>query len=341
MSPVISKSEPDILALHAAGGSGHSGAFLNYVKRHHPNFWSRIGMRRFNMSKDAARTDTFPCVADKYKLLLLWSRDSLGLTNPVLLQRLMELEARASTKGVPFINPPSASDSTSRTEQCRIWYEYSLPGAVVQVCPRTLEGFKHFGDTYGWPFIIKRNWGHGGGDHVQLISCIEDVNLESMVTDRVCIQYVETKGQDGLYRKYRAVVVGNQVIPAHVQISKTWMVNSGSQDVPSQLLSQETKEYVDDDMLPHLRYNLKLAVHTLGLTIGAVDYSFDAKHGLVLWEVTPCFSLADTIKRYGSAVSNRVCEAIYRHYKTTLGEEFKDFELKRKWPLDHPFLLRS
>ena len=103
-------------------------------------------------------------------------------------------------------------------------------------------------------------------------------------------QFIDTCSTDGLYRKYRVVVVDGQAFPFHMAQSKRWMVHyyNAENDDPSQMDREEEYflAHFDEVFSPAIRADLAEMGQRLGLDYLAVDCALTQDgEKLVLFEV--------------------------------------------------------
>lgn len=134
-------------------------------------------------------------------------------------------------------------------------------------------------------FIRVENAHHGAATKLfetqtELDGAIEELLRVGAVRDvGLIVEFVDTKGDDGLYRKYSAFAVGDDVMPVHIQFSKNSIVKH------TDIVTEETvrEELAYHDNFPHedvIRNIFKMA----RIDYGRIDYSL--KNGnVVVWEI--------------------------------------------------------
>ena len=105
----------------------------------------------------------------------------------------------------------------------------------------------------------------------------------------VAVEFIDTADSEGLYRKYSAFRVGDQIVPRHVFFSREWMQKQADLTDPAYL--EEERAYVETN--PHR--GAVLDVFELArIEYGRVDYSIlDGR--LQVWEINTNPSLAGPI----------------------------------------------
>jgi hypothetical protein len=114
----------------------------------------------------------------------------------------------------------------------------------------------------------------------------------------IATEFVNTCWDDGYYRKYRSIVVGDEVHPRQVQLSNDWMVHLAAN--PEEAHERALRE--DKYFIEHGEPDEELLVRAskvIGLEIGAVDYSRTKDGNIIIWESNRCWGaagLSDTKK---------------------------------------------
>jgi len=94
------------------------------------------------------------------------------------------------------------------------------------------------------------------------------------------VEFCETKGQDGLYRKYSAFRFGaDQIIPGHMIFARDWIAKDG--DPPDTHTLQESERYLQQN--PHADKLMEI-FELAGITYGRIDYSILAGN-IQTWEI--------------------------------------------------------
>ena len=86
--------------------------------------------------------------------------------------------------------------------------------------------------------------------------------------DRLAIEFCDTADADGVYRKYGALVIGNEIVPRHVFFSRRWFVKGPDLSGPGQLA--EELAYLESDA--HAE-TLREVCRTANIGYGRIDYA--------------------------------------------------------------------
>jgi hypothetical protein len=194
--------------------------------------------------------------------------------------------------GKPVINDPAAvlaSGRASVTERLgRIAgviapRTIALPRGSVTVGELTARGFT-------FPLLL-RSPGHHTGNH---FAWVESAGMLAPVRDSLpgqellAIAYVDGRGPDGMYRKYRVLFIGGKLYPLHLAISPNWKVHYFSADMNDRPDHRAEEAAFLADMAGTLGTRgvavLEEIARTLGLDYGGIDFGRDAAGNVLLYE---------------------------------------------------------
>ncbi|MGH9137841.1 MAG: hypothetical protein ACRD0G_12450 [Acidimicrobiales bacterium] len=201
----------------------------------------------------------------------------------------------------PVVNPPAPVLRTGRDEVYRRLHE--IPGLR---CPKTVRLFpEHVSDigellTAGEggaarpPFLVREAGTHGS-TKLELVSTEADLpRLDRFAFDGrafYLIEFVDYRSADGLYRKYRAVVIGGRLFLRHLITSDSWKVHSrsrrGVMAQSTELRDEEVRALESFDPGEHPRFGRIWA--ELELDYFGVDHGYDLDGNMVVFEVNCCF----------------------------------------------------
>lgn len=201
----------------------------------------------------------------------------------------MEIVERS---GAPVINDPAAVLATSRSGVTKRLGR--IPGVIAprtDALPRgavTAEELLARGFTF--PLLL-RSPGHHTGNHFAWVETPDDL---AAVRDALpgqellVIAYVDGRGPDGMYRKYRVLFIGGKLYPLHLAISPNWKVHYFSADMAERPDHRAEEAAFLADMpatlgVPGLAALERIA-ETLGLDYGGIDFGRDAAGNILLYE---------------------------------------------------------
>jgi hypothetical protein len=196
---------------------------------------------------------------------------------------------------IGVVNDPARVAASCRDVVSRALAD--LPGAVVpatvKVAPSYISEVEHLLDAGAitLPFLFREAGSHGGHSLVRIDHRSQLRNLERFAFDGrrfYATEFVEFRSDDGLYRKYRALVVGGAVHRKHLIVCDDWNIHSRSRvfmaDRPD--LRDEEAAWVEDGIVDLPAFS---AMHAqLGLDFFGVDYGVLPDGRMVLFEVNAC-----------------------------------------------------
>ena len=172
---------------------------------------------------------------------VLWTAVSESAASRSLLSRL---DAQMARWGVQPVNRPAAILRTSRDEAWQMLH--GLPGLAMPatalhergVLQELAEGTRPLGTLLpdaAWPLIIRPLDSHAGHDLEKVDTPAALAGYLEATAGEVFYlsSFVDYRGADGQFRKYRVVLVGGQAFAGHLGVSSHWMVhylNAGMTD---------------------------------------------------------------------------------------------------------------
>lgn len=207
---------------------------------------------------------------------------------PAALASCLEFESMARQAGVPVVNS-LASFSITHSSCLRAWHLAGIPCAPYQHVASTSD--------IALPFpVILRTDGVHRGQHMHLARDPDEAeavfehadNNPSIPKPNLAIQFIDTSGPDGYYRKWRSHVIGSRIVPRQLQLSTNWIVNLDGAQPMQQAVEEDRQFYRDGETSPDI---VVRAAAALGSEIVALDYS---KHGdsYIFWEGNRNFDLS-------------------------------------------------
>ena len=237
-------------------------------------------------------------------------------------------EAIAKTSA-PVINDPDAVLATSRADVTarlsvvrgvRPPRTIALPRALVTVAEFTQRG-------YDFPLLL-RSPGHHTGNHfawVDIADELEAVRETLPGQELLAIEYLDGRGTDGMYRKYRVLFIAGTLYPLHLAISPNWKVHYFSADMndrPDHRAEEERFLTAMHDVVgAHGMAALEAVAATLELDYGGIDFGLDAAGNILLYEANATMAVfpppPDEHFAYRRAHIERVLAAMHRLVRDT------------------------
>ncbi len=216
---------------------------------------------------------------------------------------LRTAQAILARSGSPVLNPPSRVLATGRAENAvRL---RGIEGVVTPDIARLPKDLLVKPDGYAevvkrgfsYPFLL-RSPGHHLGRYFRLVSNERDLALAAAsIPGEVLnvIRYLDGRGRDGKMRKYRVMMIGGELYPAHLALSGDWKVHYFTADMDD----HPENRAEDEAFLRHMRSSigerafraLEGIRDQLGLDYGGVDFGLDGEGNLLLYEANACMKV--------------------------------------------------
>lgn len=230
-------------------------------------------------------------------------------TNKISLQKVQELHKAVSAK-IPFFNIPSCIMETTRDN-----IHKSLQGIDNLDVPKTVKiqpkSSKDIYDTikeegFEFPVIFRQAGEHGGISTIRVDDETEQFYPFALDgREYYLTQFVEYAEEDGLYKKYRLIVVDGKAYLRHVKVSAGWMVHHKSQiDNPEKLQQISAQRFIDNNEA--IQKVVKEIYNRLQLDYFGIDCYIDEKMNLLVFEINP--SMGVFLQAKGDIFSQNVDE---------------------------------
>ena len=253
---------------------GYNDKFLEWARDQLPELARRIELRRL------------PCrVRDwnRYSLLVPWLQDPLRETNPREHARARQLEQDAESRGIPIVNPVDRASVSIKSRTAVVVRAAGI--RTPQMVPITDAAAFRRRPPLPLPFFVREDRGHGGPmAMVRTPADLANVPIEAMRAP-IAVEFVDARGRDGRYRKYRYVLFGDRGVPRHLVISNNWVVHVNDRILDDVTRAEELR-YLTLDRDPHHDAFVRARI-ALGLDWVAFDYAYDPRGELVVFEVNP------------------------------------------------------
>jgi glutathione synthase/RimK-type ligase-like ATP-grasp enzyme len=233
-----------------------------------------------------------------------------------------------STSGRTCFNHPVAIAGTTRDRVARALA--GIPGLdvprTIRTAARTPADLRAIVKREGLEYpILIRVVGHHGGTNMVKVDKPADVDEmdgldRSARSELYVTEFRDVSGSDGLYRKFRIVVVGDDVLMRHMITAENWLVHA------SHLLAQRTRKAantkeVEFPMFARFDSELRERLSPVFLEIGrrldldyvGVDCTILKTGEVVLFEANACMTiLGQTQKELNpkAVAINRIREAV-------------------------------
>ncbi len=212
-------------------------------------------------------------------------------THKVALQKADDFY-KAVSKHVAFFNPPYLVMKTTRDNIYSMLQgidRLDVPKTVkIQPrCPQDVhDTIKK--ESFEYPVIFRQAGDHGGISTIRVEDETEQFYPFALDgRDHYLTQFVDYKNDNGIYVKYRLVVVDGEVFIRHAIFSKEWMVHAGSQldEKESQLYKQNIIKRFTKEIKPKIQPIISEIHNRLKLDYFGIDCNIDSNMKLLIFEI--------------------------------------------------------
>lgn len=216
---------------------------------------------------------------------------------------LKQIDASLASWPRPVLNRPDRIALMSRNEACALLK--SAPGVempiTVRIARSTLEqvadeqrSLTDILEDGNFPIIIRPVDSHAGKDLDKIENKEALVNyLQSMPNNEFYIsRFVDYRGQDGFFRKYRIVLIEGKPFICHVGISAHWMIhylNAGMAESAEKRVEEERFMISFDSRFASKHAAAFRAINErVGLDYLGIDCGETADGKLLIFEIDSC-----------------------------------------------------
>ncbi len=139
-----------------------------------------------------------------------------------------------------------------------------------------------------FPVFIRGENDHGGSltpllyTPEELETAIREIDRQGKSrSDKVIVEFCDTSSQDGVFRKYSAFIVDDQIIPTHMFFSGSWMTKVEKIDRMNEVLLLEERQFVEEN--PH-EHELRKIAQVARINYGRIDYAV-LNDEVQIWEI--------------------------------------------------------
>jgi glutathione synthase/RimK-type ligase-like ATP-grasp enzyme len=308
MTPAVSQfartdPRPDFLFLSSAPAGGES----------HMAVESGFGRPRFMVYGTASYLSFMPELRRRGRDLWLDNRPGafrLSLPRVPLVNymadpdlyagALAKAELIAEQSGLPMLNHPAAVLNSRRDRSAEMLA--AIPGVrtprTVRLSapsrPELIAAILEAG--LGFPLLLRPAGRHGGKGMARFDSRdqLEAAHLALGVDEAVYVsEFVDFADQDGLYRKLRLIVVGEQVFWRHLVIGDRWLLHSGDRTANTEAEERASLAAFRTLALPRLAPALRAIRRAVGLDHFGLDVSLRPNGELLVFEANACMNALD------------------------------------------------
>ncbi|WP_345987233.1 hypothetical protein WCX18_08825 [Sulfurimonas sp. HSL1-2] len=219
----------------------------------------------------------------------------------------------------PVINPPELTFATTRDRIYTLLKD--TPGLMmpktVRITPHRLSEVPELISENGldYPYIFRSAGEHGGGGMVLVEREADLPKLERFAFDGrdfYAIAFYDFRDADGLYRKYRLVVIDGKLYPRHLIASTSWNIHAESR---KELMEKdETLQNAEKAFHEHppafLKDYAERIYEKLPLDFFGIDCHITPQNELFIFELNTCMRvIADKPTGYHIPPTERIKSA--------------------------------
>ena len=144
----------------------------------------------------------------------------------------------------------------------------------------------------GWcaPLLLRAR-GYHSGHHFTRVDGLGEADAAGQALpgeELLAIEWLDGRGADGLFRKYRAMLIGGEVFPLHLAIARQWKVHYFSSDmaVSEAHRAEELRYLADHEAVIGARAMtaLRRIGEVLGLDYAGIDFALDGNGRVLVFE---------------------------------------------------------
>ena len=231
----------------------------------------------------------------------------------------LERAAQLVASSASVINAPEAVLQTSRLGNAERFA--GIPGVrVPRVQLVRRDALRAFASSRDGSAFLLRSPGHHSGEHfvrIETAAQLDDEVARLPGSELLAIDYLDVRGSDGKFRKYRIMTVGGKLYPLHLAISSHWKVHYFSSQTLSEPSHRAEEERFLDDAAGALGSTpiaaLEAVAGALKLDYAGIDFSLDPAGKVVVFEANATMTiprLSEAPADYRKPALERACKAV-------------------------------
>ncbi len=185
----------------------------------------------------------------------------------------------------PVINAPAAVLGTGRAANARRLAD--VPGMVA---PKVVNFSRGTPRQFEFPVLLRARGFHNGKHflRVEKAEQLQSALAELPGDELTAIQFLDARGADGYYRKYRVMMIGGWLYPLHLAISRNWKIHYVTADMADNAAHRAEEARFLDNMAGVLGSRAMAALaeiqNILGLDYAGIDFGLNASGDVLLFE---------------------------------------------------------
>jgi hypothetical protein len=162
-----------------------------------------------------------------------------------------------------------------------------VPGVVA---PKIVNFSRKTPRQFEFPVLLRARGFHNG-KHFLLVEKVEQLGsalAEFPGDELTAIQFLDARGADGYYRKYRLMMIGGWLYPLHLAISQNWKIHYVTADMADHAGHRAEEAKFLENMAGVLGSRAMAALaeiqNMLGLDYAGIDFGLNADGDVLLFE---------------------------------------------------------
>lgn len=207
---------------------------------------------------------------------------------------------KAVSTNIPFFNPPSKIMQMTRDGVYKMLQgiEGLHVPKTVKIQPRTPQEIHDTvkNEAFTYPVIFRQAGDHGGISTVKVEDESQQFHAFALDgRDYYITQFIDYK-EDGLYVKYRLVVVEGKVYLRHIKVSKEWMVHHKSQIKNPEAVQKKLSKKFLEETKEAIETMITQIYERTGLDYFGIDCHIDKNMNMLIFEVNPSMNVMIRVK---------------------------------------------
>lgn len=257
-------------------------------------FLYKLDKKEFDISMLILGGEKFTLQLTFSKNTLLFNSIGMAEGNRKSLHQLSEILSQISN---PVVNHPENVLLTVRDSLGDILAgikDVKIP-RCLKMMPKSIRDVEEFvrDSRFTFPFLFRPVVTHGPQSLIKINSLGDMEKLHRFAFDGqntfYVTQFLDFKSEDGLYRKMRFIIIGDQVIPRHLILSASWQIHTEDKEMENKFRKQQTEEEIDFLGKIDLSIGKRLMKikSILGLDYFGVDCAIGQSGEILIFEINP------------------------------------------------------
>jgi glutathione synthase/RimK-type ligase-like ATP-grasp enzyme len=228
-----------------------------------------------------------------------------AIGDPDLCQPALQAAIRLTAQSTaPVINDPHAVMTTGRIDNAArlAGLRGVITARTLAVSRATLAGAEAAAwlgaNGFAFPLLLRSPGYHTGRNFVLVEKAADLATAVAALPgeELLAIEYLDARAADGSARKYRVMMIGGELFPLHLAISRNWKVHYFTSDMADHPDHRKEEMAFLENMGGVLGDKAMAALHAictrLSLDYGGIDFALNADGDLLLFEANATMVIA-------------------------------------------------